>query len=68
MTTFKVVLNRNIAYGATSSVVHSKDAALEVARHYWEVAEEGHKVQIYFPADSRDMADWQWIKGKDEGP
>ena len=67
-TLMRVVLNRNTPYGATSGDAFGKDAAFELARNYWAQAEDGHKVQIFFPPDSRDSADWQWIKGRDTGP
>lgn len=64
---YRVVLNRRTAYGATNADVFGWGAALVVARDYWEQAENGHAVQIFCPPDSRDMADWQWIKGIDAG-
>ena len=67
-TPMRVVLNRNTAWGATSGDVFGKEAAFELARNYWAQAEDGHRVQIFFPPDSRDRADWQWVKGKDSGP
>lgn len=68
MSEWRVVLNRNVAYGATSATVLSKEAAFAVARDYWATAKPGEKVQIFVPADSRDGPDWQWIAGESEGP
>lgn len=65
---FKVVLNRNVPYGATNGIAFGFAAAEELARNYWAKAEPGHKVEIYYPPDSRDSADWRWVKGKDAGP
>lgn len=65
---YRVVLNRNVAYGATSANVLTLNAALMVAVDYWAKAELGDKVQIFYPADSRDFADYQWIKGETDGP
>jgi hypothetical protein len=62
-TRFRVVLNRNIQFGASGGETFSFETARQLALDYWMHAEDGWKVQIYYPTNSQDAADYSWTKG-----